>query len=114
MYYLDILDHFIVNYGLVTIGLLEAIIVGWLWKSNELIDFIKEHSDVHIEKLWMFSIKYFIPIFLTILLIWNIKTEFGAAYEGYPVESLIYVGLLPIVLAPIIGVILDKLTSPSK
>lgn len=114
LYYLDILDHFIVSYGLVVIGILEAIIVGWLWKSDELLEFIKDNSKLHIEKLWSFSIRYFIPILLTILLVWNISNEFKEAYEGYPVASLIYVGLVPLLLAPVVGIIIDKLTTEEK
>jgi len=113
LYFLDITDHFIVSYGLVIMGILEAIIVGWMWKSDELVKFIKKRSDIHFEKLWLFSIRWFTPLFLGILLIWNVYTELQAPYEGYPVTALIYVGLIPIILAPIVGLILDKLTTKS-
>ncbi len=111
LYYLDITDHFVVSYGLVIMGILEAIIIGWLWKGNQLVDFIKDHSEIHLEKLWLFSIRWFTPLFLGILLIWNIYNEFQQNYEGYPTEALIYIGLLPILLAPVVGYILDKLTT---
>lgn len=111
LYFLDITDHFIVSYGLVIMGILEAIIIGWVWKSNELIKFIKEHSEIHLEKLWLFSIRWFTPLFLGVLLVWNIYNELQTPYEGYPTTALIYVGLLPILLAPVVGYALDKLTS---
>ncbi len=31
LYYLDIADHFLVNYGMVSVGLLEAVAIGWLF-----------------------------------------------------------------------------------
>tara|TARA_B100002051_G_C16741729_1_gene644733 strand:+ start:492 stop:1958 length:1467 start_codon:yes stop_codon:yes gene_type:complete len=111
LYYLDITDHFVVSYGLVIIGILQSIIVGWLWKGNDMVAYIKDHSDIHIEKLWLFSIRYFVPIFLTILLVLNLRTELAENYEGYSTAALIYVGLLPILLAPAVGYFLDKLTS---
>ncbi len=111
LYYLDIVDHFIVNYGLVIVGIAEAVIIGYFWKGNELKNFINEHSKWRFGIWWDFSIKFFIPVFLTILLIWNLVNEFKAPYEGYPVAALIYIGVLPLVLAPFIGVLVDKLTT---
>lgn len=114
LYYLDITDHFVVSYGLVIIGLIQAVIIGWFYKTKELVDFIKENSTLHLEKLWLFSVRYFIPIFLTLLLVINIKKEFAENYEGYPTEALIYVGLLPLILAGVAGAILDKLTTKNS
>ena len=114
LYFLDITDHFVVSYALVVMGICEAIIVGWLWKGSDLVAFIKENSTLHLEGLWLFSIRWFTPLFLGALLIWNIYTEFQAAYGDYPVVSLIYVGLIPILLTPVVGIVLDKLTSGNK
>ena len=111
LYYLDITDHFVVSYGLVILGITEAVIIGWFYDTSELRSFIRKNSTVHLEKLWTFSIKYFIPIFLTILLVLNLKKEFTENYEGYPTEALIYVGLIPLLLTPVVGFILDKLTT---
>jgi neurotransmitter:Na+ symporter, NSS family len=114
LYYLDIVDHFIVNYGLVIVGILEALIVGWFWKGDQLLEFINESSKWKFGMGWKFSIKVIIPVFLTGLLILNLIEEFKNPYGGYPGWALLYIGILPIVLAPFIGAILDKLTSGSK
>ena len=111
LYYLDITDHFVVSYGLVIIGIIQAVIIGWCYNTRKMVNFIKEHSVWHLEKLWVFSIRYFIPIFLTILLILNLREEFASNYEGYPTEALIYLGLVPLLMTVAIGAVLDKLTS---
>lgn len=111
LYYLDIIDHFIVNYGLVLIGLLEAVVVAYFWKGNELKKFIHEHSTWKFGAWWDFSIKFFIPVFLTIFLVWNVINELKAPYEGYPVAAIMWIGVVPVLLAPFVGLILDKLTS---
>lgn len=111
LYYLDIIDHFIVNYGLVIVGILEALVVAYFWKGAKLKEFIHEHSSWKIGAWWDFSIKFFIPIFLTIFLVWNIVNELKAPYEGYPAAFLIWVGAVPIILAPFVGALLDKLTT---
>ena len=113
LYYLDITDHFVVSYGLIIVGLLQAILVGWSAKGTELINFIENRSKLHLKKLWLFSIKYLTPVFLIILLFLNIKQELSENYEGYPTEALIYVGLVPLLFAPIVGYILDRLIKKS-
>lgn len=114
LYYLDIMDHFIVNYGLVIVGILEAVIVAYFWKGDELKKFIQEHSSWRMGVWWDFSIKFFIPVFLTIFLVVNIVNELKAPYEGYPVSAIIWIGVVPIILSPFIGAILDKLTTNSN
>jgi neurotransmitter:Na+ symporter, NSS family len=111
IYYLDIVDHFVVNYGLVIVGILEAVIVGWLWKGDKLKRFVNERSSIKIGASWSFALKVIIPVFLTVLLAINIYNEFNTPYEGYPTWALIYIGLVPILLAPIAAVLLDKLAS---
>ena len=111
LYYLDIIDHFIVNYGLVIVGILEALVVAYFWKGGELRKFIQDRSSWRMDVWWDFSIKFFIPVFLTIFLVINIVNELKAPYEGYPVAAIIWMGVVPIILAPFIGAILDKLTT---
>jgi len=64
--------------------------------------------------LWDIAIKFVIPVFLGILLIWNIVNEFKTPYEGYPSSALIYIGVLPILLTPLIAYILERLTEKNK
>ncbi|MCK4422831.1 MAG: sodium-dependent transporter, partial [Candidatus Omnitrophica bacterium] len=46
LYYLDITDHFITNYGLVIVGFLEAIAVGWFYGADKLRAYINNVSDI--------------------------------------------------------------------
>ena len=41
LYVLDIADHFINNYGIVGAGLVEAIVIAWMFKLT----FIKDHVN---------------------------------------------------------------------
>ncbi len=111
LYALDIVDHFVINYGIILIGVLEAILVGWVWRGHKLREFINEHSAWKLGGLWDFAIRFITPVFLIGLLIWNIVNEIRVPYEGYPASALIYLGVLPLVLAPIAAVVIEKLTS---
>lgn len=114
LYYLDIADHFLVNYGMVTVGFLEAIAIGWIWKGNALKKYINEVSDWKFGAYWDFTIKFIIPLFLGFLLVYNIIHEIKNPYEGYPTWALIYIGLVPLIAAPFIGAIADKLTTKEE
>lgn len=114
LYYLDIVDHFVVNYGLVLVGILEAIVLGWLWKKNKILEYINEKSEWKFGRGWKLSIMFIIPIFLTILFIVNLVGEIRTPYEGYPTWALLYIGVLPVVLAPLAGAVIDSLVKGEK
>ena len=83
LYYLDITDHFITNYGLVVVGLLEAIAIGWLYGADKLRGYINEVSDIKIGRWWNFLIKYVIPVCLVILFVTTLYRDIRTPYEGY-------------------------------
>ncbi|RME56613.1 sodium-dependent transporter [Candidatus Parcubacteria bacterium] len=113
LYFLDIVDHFVVNYGIVVMGILEAFVVGWLWKEKRFHQYVNEHSKWKIGIGWDIAIKFITPVFLAILLIWNLVQEFQEPYGGYPVKALIVVGAVPLIAAPIIALIVDRLVGHS-
>ena len=94
LYYLDITDHFITSYGLVAVGLLEAVAVGWLYGADKLRKYINEVSDIKIGKWWSFLIKYIIPLFLIILLATTLYRDIKIPYEGYPQWAIFTFGWL--------------------
>lgn len=116
LYYLDIADHFLVNYGMVSVGLLEAVAIGWLLKSDSLKHFINEVSEWKWGAYWDLTLKFLIPGFLGYLLLYNLIDEFREPYEGYAPWALICLGVFPVISAPVIGAIAEKLTgrAPSR
>lgn len=92
IFWVDILDHYINSYGLVIVGLLECLLVAWIFKASKLREHLNESSGSVLTPLWDISVKYIIPVVLIILLASSFRQEFKAAYEGYPVLSLILIG----------------------
>ena len=92
LYWLDIIDHFVTSYGLVTVGILECILVGWYFKSEKMKDHINSVSSWKIGKFWEISIRYIIPLALGMLVITSLFQEFSAPYEGYSQVWLIIIG----------------------
>jgi len=84
LYFLDVVDHFVTNFGLVMVGIFECIAIGWVYKASKLRAFINEVSSSKVGPWWDVAIKYVIPITLTILLVAQFSKELAGNYEGYP------------------------------
>lgn len=83
LYYLDITNYFITTYGLVIVGLLEALTIGWLYGAENLRAYINDVSDIKIGKWWSFLIKFVIPAVLIVLLVASFRKDLREPYEGY-------------------------------
>lgn len=108
LYLLDIMDSFINNYGIVTVGLLEAFVIGWIVKPKEIREHTNNISYFKIGKWWDLIIKYVTPTLLAISLIQSFVTEFKAPYGGYDLISLLLYGWLVIALGIIGGLLISK------
>lgn len=108
LYLLDIMDSFINNYGIVTVGLLEAFVIGWIIKPKEIREHTNRISYFKIGRWWDLIIKYVTPTLLVISLIQSLVTEFKAPYGGYDLISLFLYGWLVIALGIIGGLLISK------
>lgn len=99
MYFLDLIDHFAVNYALVLVGIAECVAIGWIYGAPRLRKYINKDADWKIGKWWDFSIKYLCPIVLTYLVLAQFVVDVKDNYGGYP-DWAIWVGWL-VVLIPI-------------
>ncbi len=105
IYYLDITDHFITHYGLVLMGLLQAISVGWIYGAEKMRHYINSVSEIKIGKTWDWLIKYVIPLCLILFLGQTFIKNIITVYGGYPNWSVLAFGwgLVILMLATSIG-----------
>jgi neurotransmitter:Na+ symporter, NSS family len=108
LYWLDIVDRFVNNFGLVVVGLLTCIIVGHVYGIEKIRDYINETSEVKIGKWFDFCIKYLTPVVLIIILISSLIEDIKIPYEGYPQWALIVGGWLMVIALPVVSYILMK------
>ena len=105
--WIDIVDHFLNNYGLVVVGILECILIGWVFKASKLREHINHVSNMKIGKWWDWSIKILTPAILMGLLINNLRQELSAPYGGYSWLANILIGrdwlLFTLVIALIVA-----------
>lgn len=92
LFWLDIVDHFLTQYGLVIAAILECILLGWIYKAKGLREHINHTSSWSLSSLWNHQVRIVIPIVLGIILVNSLIKEFSLPYENYPVLSLIIIG----------------------
>ncbi|MFC1765924.1 sodium-dependent transporter, partial [Planctomycetota bacterium] len=103
LYWLDIVDHFLNQYGLIVVGIIEALIVGWLYRT----DLLKTHivsnlglSGTHhkifnyvVLQMWMYCVRFITPVALGIAIANSLVQELREPYEGYPISGVIILGV---------------------
>ena len=110
VHFLEILDHFVTNFGLVTIGLLECIIFGWMFKLYQLRDHANETSDIMLGRWWDVLIKFVIPAVLIVLLIMAIINNVtNNPYPDYPGWIIFLFGIAPLLIITGASFILMKI-----
>lgn len=105
----DIADHFIANFGLVIIGLIECIILGWLYSIHKLRKHANETSDIKIGRWWDILIKFVIPTILVTILTISIVDNVSKPYLDYPWWIIVGLGALPLLLLVTVSIALMKI-----
>ncbi len=92
LYWIDIVDHFLSHYGLVTVGILEAVLVAWVFKAEKIRHHINHISQWKIGGWWDISVKYVVPGVLLVLLVNDVVHEVMHPYRDYPWTAIILIG----------------------
>jgi len=79
---LDIFSHWNFSYGLLIVGLLECIVVGWIMGADKLRLALNEHSKIKLGVWFDYLIKYIIPLLLVVLLGWAFVDEIRNGLYG--------------------------------
>ncbi len=103
--------------GIVLLGLLEAVVVGWAYRIGRLREHANERSDWKLGVWWDWLIRYVGPISLSTLFAWSvldkITVEGGLLYgDAGQIEPTKLVGLLIAIAAPLLAVIFSCIRSP--
>ena len=97
LYWLDIVDHFLNNYGLIGVGLLECILIGWYYRIDNLHLHMSDTKQGRYPRIWdlwwEWTVIFVAPTALVIILAWSVIDELARPYEGYPVPALVMIGL---------------------
>ncbi|MCM3663339.1 sodium-dependent transporter [Mesobacillus subterraneus] len=102
--FLDTVDAFINNYGVVAAGFVEIILVAWVAKElNNLRSHADAISDIQLGSWWNICLKYVTPVVLGVMMVMNILTDLKTSYGGYPESFNFYYGWLVALGALLVG-----------
>ena len=90
---LDLFDHWAFGYGLLICGLLELIILGWLFDINALLAFINESSRIKLGAKFRFLVRYILPLVVLSILVLSAVDEITDGLYGSAMETGSYTGL---------------------
>ncbi|UCH72003.1 MAG: sodium-dependent transporter [Thermoplasmatales archaeon] len=109
-YLLEIVDHFIANFGLVMIGLMECLIFGWMYNISKLRKHANKTSEILIGRWWDLLIKFIIPFMLFVLLTAAIINNItNNPYPEYPWWIIVIGGVAPILIMFFLSFILMRI-----
>ena len=81
--WLDIVDRWMSDYGLATVGLLECVAVAYFFRHHEIEEFVNERSEIQLGGWFELFIKYITPAVLVFLLGARFLEDMTATYQGY-------------------------------
>ncbi|MGM0787315.1 MAG: sodium-dependent transporter, partial [Thermodesulfobacteriota bacterium] len=111
LFVLDIVDHFINNFGIVFAGLVEVILLSWFFR----LDTVREHanslSEFAIGSWWNFCLKVITPIVLGYMAVANLIGDIRENYEGYTGSALVMFGWCVVVGVVLLSFVLQSMKS---
>ncbi len=106
LFWLDIVDHFLTNYGLVVVGIAECILAGWLFDVTILQRHVNRVSSIKLGRGWIVLIRYFVPLVLGVMLIGSIRNEVIEPYGGYGWAAVALIGVNWVLLTILASVVI--------
>lgn len=108
IYWIDIMDHFISNFALVFVGLLECIVFGYIFGGEKLRKYVNDVSEIRVGKWMSIMLKIFAPIVLILIGLASLVELATKGYENYPAWCLT-MGMFMVILAIIIAVVMARI-----
>lgn len=109
--FVDIIDYFANNIGIVGGGLLSIILMTWFRRPllKELQQHVNQYSSIKLGWGWNFLLTIVTPLSLLVALGLTLKSIFAEGYGGYPLHILLTVGGGTVALFIIGAVLLSRL-----
>jgi NSS family neurotransmitter:Na+ symporter len=115
--WLGLLDSFVNgSWGIPCMGLLECLVLGWLYRLERLRRHANMHSDWRLPAAWNLVIRIVSPAILAALVVWNVLDDLSRQ-EGYlrtPSGAWVWpnvMGLLIVLVVPVFALVLNAVPS---
>ena len=104
--WLDIVDRFMNQFGLMLVCLGESIFIGWYYGSGKMRTYVNQLSEVRIGGWWDICVKFVLPLVAVVLLTAEILARIESSYGDFPRIAEFFGGWFLVILLPILGIIL--------
>jgi NSS family neurotransmitter:Na+ symporter len=84
---LDLIDHWAFSYGLPLVGLIECLLIGWLFPISRLREMINKNAKFKLSPVWDWLVKLVIPLLLAVILGWSLYGEISGGIYGHDMET---------------------------
>lgn len=106
LYFLDVVDYFINNFGVALAGLVEVIAIAWIARElGKLHEHANGISDIKLGSWWKISLAVITPVVLGYMMFDNIRTNIMENYEGYETWFVTAFGWVVVVAVIIVGIV---------
>ncbi|MGN0017745.1 MAG: sodium-dependent transporter [Candidatus Gastranaerophilaceae bacterium] len=92
LYWVDVVDHFMNDFNLILIGLIETVALAWIFGARKILEIINENCSLKYGNLWIFSIKYLCPFVFAAIIISYLYENIIHPYGGYSIANLLIAG----------------------
>ncbi|MCF6733959.1 sodium-dependent transporter [Blastococcus sp. KM273129] len=110
IYVLDVVDHFVNQYGILVVALLSMLVVAWgLRALPRLADHLNVHGRPRLGSGWRVLTSVVAPAGLAVVLVLAVRDDLDAPYGDYPTWLLLGFGWLLVLALPLVGFLLARL-----
>ncbi|RZU30740.1 sodium-dependent transporter [Blastococcus saxobsidens] len=110
IFVLDVVDHFVNQYGILVVALISMLVVAWAVQAlTGLGDHLNVHGRPRVGTGWRVLVGIVAPVGLAIVLFFAIQTDLEAPYGDYPSWLLLVLGWGMVVALPLIGFLLARM-----
>lgn len=109
LYLLDIIDHFLMQFGAGLAAIFFCLVLGWKYDAERLRKFMNPISNLKVGKWWDAMVKFITPAILIMLFIKGIFTDLTEGYAGYPIKAL-SIGVAVSIGIILLGIYLSNLS----
>ncbi len=110
IYVLDVVDHFVNQYGILVVALISMLVVVWVLRAlTGLGDHLNVHGRPRVGTGWRVLTSVVAPAALALVLVFALRDDLAEPYEGYPSWLLVGFGWLMVVVLPVVGLLLTRL-----
>ena len=93
-YLVGVVDLFVNQFGILFLIGVQCVIFAWFYRIEDLIPIINEHSSFKVGKIWVFIIKYILPVLILGMWIYGLYDLFTEAAQFEIIVDLIILGLV--------------------